>query len=227
MTDLITYLSEFATAERFEQLLRVVKNRTDYVTVVLEDIFQSQNASAVLRTCDCLGIQNIHIIENINKYVINPDVTLGSDKWLTVSRHNMTQQNTISAISSLKKLGYRIVATTPHTNDVTLEEFDVTKGKFAIMFGSEVRGLSQEALSEADEFIRIPMYGFTESFNISVSAAISLYHVISKLNCTQIDWKFSTGRQDEMLLHWLNLSIKDARNITKRFNQIQASKCKS
>ena len=140
-------------------------SRTRYLTVVLEDIFQSQNASAVLRTCDCFGIQDVHIIENRNPYEINPDVELGSAKWLNMNRYNKSGHNTLEAFTELRKKGYKIIATSPHKNDLMIQDLPI-EHKIALVFGSEREGLSDIALQNADAFVKIPMYGFTESFNI-------------------------------------------------------------
>jgi len=207
-SDLINYLEQFITQQRLNLFHQILNQRTRYITVVLEDIYQSQNASAVLRTADCFGIQDIHIIENKNEYQINPDVALGSYKWLNLVKYNNQKSNTLEAISDLKKQGYRIVATTPHTNDVNLEDFDVTQGKTALFFGTELNGLSDIMIVNADEYIKIPMVGFTESFNISVSVAIILHHLTSSLRKSEIDWQLSDNEKEEILLEWLKKTIK-------------------
>jgi len=196
---------------------KIIADRTKYLTLVLENIYQPHNASAVLRTCDCFGIQEVHIIENENQYNVNPDVALGSSKWLDLKRYNEEENNTLACISTLKKEGYRIVATTPHTNDVDLHDFDLSKGKTALMFGSEQPGLSKLALDNADEFLKIPMFGFTESFNISVSASIILHYLRLRLNQSGIDWKLTKSESDEILLDWLKQSIKRSDIIEKEF----------
>lgn len=214
---LIAYLSQCSFDRRLEQLKRVLQERTSYITVVLEDIYQSQNASAVLRTCDCFGIQNVHIIENRNKYSLNPQVTLGSSKWLNIIRYNKGENNTRNAIDGLKAEGYRIVATTPHLNDVSLEDFDVAKGKFALFFGTELSGLTEEVLRGADEYLRIPMYGFTESFNISVSAAIIVYHLSERLRASGINYHLSEDEREMVLLSWLRATTKHWHLVENRF----------
>ena len=216
---LIKYLSEVITENRLKQLGRVLEHRTRYLTVVLEDIYQSQNASAVLRTCDCFGVQDVHIIENRNEYKINPDVALGASKWLSLNYYNKKENNTFDAIQQLKEQGYRIVATTPHTNDVDLEDFDLSAGKTALVFGTELTGVSDVVMENADEFMKIPMYGFTESFNISVSAAISLHHLIYKLKNSDIAWQLLQDEADEILLSWLRKSIKKSDIIEKRYHE--------
>ncbi len=214
---LIQHLSKIITPERFTLFNSIIKDRTRYMTVVLEDIFQPHNASAVLRSCDCFGIQDVHIIENENEYNVNPLVALGSSKWLNLHKYNETGNNTLTTINKLKEDGYRIIATTPHTDDVNLEDFDISKGKFALMFGSEQPGLSKIAMEHADEFLKIPMYGFTESFNISVSAAIILNQLTSKLRQSDIKFKLSDTEQDEIILEWLKQSIKKSDMIVEDF----------
>lgn len=216
---LIEHLKEFATPHRYNTFLNVLKSRTQYVTVVLEDIYQSQNASAVLRSADGFGIQDVHIIENNHEFTINPDVEKGASKWLDLHKYNNLENNTLAAIKTLKKEGYRIVATTPHTDDINLEAFDLTKGKCAIVFGRETTGISDIVKEEADEFLKIPMYGYTESFNISVSAAIVMHHLRYQLERSKLDWELSSEASNRILIDWLRKSISSSETIIKRFNQ--------
>ncbi len=218
---LIDYLSELVTDERWQRMNEIIADRTEYLTVVLEDIYQPHNASAVLRTCDCFGIQNVHIIENQNEYTINPDVALGASKWLNLQKYNTEKNNTLACINSLKKEGYRIIATTPHTNDIDLNNFDLKKGKTALMFGSEQPGLSKLALEHADEFLKIPMFGFTESFNISVSASIILHYLRLMLNQSDIKWNLTERKKEEILLNWLRQSISRSDVIEKEYYKKQ------
>lgn len=216
--ELIKYLSEFITPQRLQLFEKVLSERTSYITLVLEDIFQPQNASAVLRTCDCFGIQHIHIIENRNTFTVDSEVAMGASKWLSLHKYNQKEQNSLNTIKKLKKDGYRIVATSPHLNDQFLPGFDLLKGKAAIVFGSELPGISKTILREADEYMKIPMYGFTESFNISVSAAIVLYQLAEKLRKEpEVDWKLSEQEKDEILLNWLKATIKRSSLLEKQF----------
>jgi tRNA (guanosine-2'-O-)-methyltransferase len=217
--NLIKFLSELVTDDRLNNFNRVLDKRTRYLSVVLEDIYQSQNASAVLRTCDCFGVQDIHIIENKYKYNVNPDVALGSAQWLNLKTYKSKDNNTLSTIKTLKKQNYRIVATTPHTNDCKLEDIDLTRGKIALFFGSELPGLSNVVMENADEFVKIPMVGFTESFNISVSAALCLYSITTRLRNSDVKWQLTADERDDILLDWLKTSIKDSENIVKLYHQ--------
>jgi len=216
---LITYLEQFVSERRLTLFESRLSNRTRYLTVVLEDIYQPHNASAVLRSCECFGVQDVHIIENRNEYRINPDVALGSYKWLTLYRHNSETFNTSSALASLKSQGYRLVAAMPHKKDRPLEQFDLSAGKFALLFGNELEGLTPEAISLADEFIQVPMVGFTESLNISVSAAICVHHLTSALRKSALPWNLSEDESKELKLTWLRNTIKRVDLIEKNFLQ--------
>lgn len=215
---LIEFLSGHLTSRRLELFDTVLQERTRYLTVVLEDIFQPQNASAVLRTCDCFGIQDVHIIENRNEFTVDREVAMGASKWLNIKKYNQNEQNSLQAIRALKAENYRIVATCPHTNDQQLHNFDIAKGKTALVFGSELPGISETIRNEADEFITIPMHGFTESFNISVSAAIILHHLtlIMRQN-SSIDWKLSDQEKEAVRLEWIRRSLKRADLLEQHF----------
>jgi tRNA (guanosine-2'-O-)-methyltransferase len=205
--DLIDYLCGFVTEERLGTMRRVLEERTRYLSVVIEDIYQPHNASAVLRTCDCFGIQDVHIVENRNAYRVNPGVELGTAQWLSLHRYNGGPSNTPAAIDALRSAGYRIVATTPHTNQRSLADFDLEAGPVALLFGNELEGLSETAFNLADEHLVIPMFGFVESFNISVSAAIILHALSSRLRASPIAYHISSEERDEILLQWLRGSI--------------------
>jgi len=173
----------------------------------------------VLRTCDGFGIQDVHIIENRNTYEINPEVELGTAQWLSLYRYNEQENNTEAAISSLKKKGYRIVATTPHTDEITITDFDISKSKTAVLFGTEIRGLSDTALEMADDYVKIPMVGFAESFNISVSAAIVLSEFISKFEQSKIPRGLEPAEAEEIMLQWVRNSINHIRLIESGFKK--------
>ncbi len=218
-SDLIEHLSVCVTENRYSLFKEVLSERTRYITVLLEDIFQSQNASAVLRTCDCTGIQDVHIVEQRNEYEINREVALGANQWLSLHYHNQGKDNIYSAVKALKEQGYRIVATSPHSEGTTPESFNLEQGKAALMFGTELNGLTDRALELADEYIQIPMVGFTESYNISVSAAITLYTLRKRLESSGIEWLLGQDEQSALLLNWLRNSVRMSRKIEKQFHE--------
>ena len=200
--ELIKYLSTFITENRLQKFDALIQHRTRHISVVLEDIYQPHNAAAVLRSCDCFGIQDVHVIENQNKFEPNPDVELGSLKWLTLAKYDSTEKS----IASLKKNGYKIVVTSPHKNDCSIEELDITN-KTALFFGTEMRGATPVAFEQADAFVKIPMVGFTESLNISVSAAVTLYTLVSRLKKSNVKWQLSEKELEEIKLQWIKNSL--------------------
>ncbi|MGD1700343.1 TrmH family RNA methyltransferase [Dapis sp. BLCC M229] len=214
---LITYLSQFVTIARREKILSVLQQRTRHITVILEDIYQPHNASAVLRSCDSFGVQDVHIVENKNIFTITQGVTIGSDRWLTLYRYNQRDiNNTEECLKKLKSEDYIIAATTLHKEQITIEQLSVKK-KVALMFGSEINGLSEYAHNNADVSVKIPMVGFSESFNISVSAALCLYDVMNRLKKEHNNWELSNTEKLDLELDWLRKSIKAGELIEKKF----------
>jgi tRNA (guanosine-2'-O-)-methyltransferase len=216
-TGLCSLFKSLKLEKRNDLMDRVLNERTRYITVALENIYQPHNASAVLRSCDCFGVQDVHIIENSYQYEFNPHVSLGAAQWLTLHRYNASENNTPECIAQLKKEGYRIVATTPNAQAIDIHDFDCSKGKFALLFGTEKFGLTPEACALADEFIRIPMYGFTESFNISVSVALCLFNLTGKIRSEKTDWQLSEEEQVDIYLQWFRNTIKNSELIERKY----------
>ncbi|MBN2639012.1 MAG: RNA methyltransferase [Bacteroidales bacterium] len=205
--ELLDFLTPYITEHKKELFKKILNYRTKYITVVLEDIYQPQNASAVLRSADLTGIQDVHVIENKNEYQVNPKVAMGSSKWLNLIKYNSSENNTLDAYNKLREKGYRIVATTPHTNDQLPDQISLDN-KIALVFGTELKGLSDIAIQNADEYLKIPMFGFTESYNISVSAALSMYILTERLRNSDIKWQLSDNERLEILLEWTRRSIR-------------------
>lgn len=217
--NLIEHLSQFVTPQRCEKMRTVIAERTRYITVALEDIYQPHNASAVLRSCDGFGVQDAYIIEGRNRFKPNKGIELGTSQWLTLHRFNKAGTSTAAAVKDLRSRGYRIVATSPRGNDVELEKFDLQKGPAAFFFGNELDGLTEAMKQQADEFVKIPMFGFVESFNISVSCALVLHHLVHQLRQQQIEWQLTQEEKNELLLGWLRKSIKNWRTIEAHFKE--------
>lgn len=214
----VEYLREFVVDEKNALFDKLIQERTDYVTVVMEDLFQSHNQSAVMRSADCFGIQNVHLIENRNHYDSSSTVSQGARDWLTLHRHKELKNNTLPTLRQLKAEGFRIIATTPHTDDVLIDDLDLEKGKMAFFLGTELTGLSDQVISEADEFVKVPMFGFTESLNVSVCAAIIMYSVTQRLRQSSLDWHLSEDRKYEILFQWYQHTVKASDEILERFN---------
>lgn len=194
------------------------KDRTKHLTVVLENIYQEHNASAVIRSCDCFGIQELHVIEKNNQYKIQRDIALGAGRWVDLYNYDQGESPTKDCISKLKNKGYRIVATTPHEKDVTIHDLDITT-PIALVFGTERKGISQEIIEMADEFVRIPMYGFTESFNISVSVALALNSLRDRLNQSNVDWKLNEKEQTLLKIKWCKKILRSGNEMEEEFRR--------
>jgi len=215
---LLEHLLSYLTERRKELFKEVCSKRTKHFTVVTEDVYQLHNTSAVMRSCDVFGIQELHVIEEKLGKKIDREIAMGAQKWVNIHRHHSTDV----CIDVLKKEGYQIIATSPHNNATELSEFDITK-KSAFFFGKEKDGLSNTVLNNADGFLKIPMYGFTESLNISVSAAIILQSVVTRLKDSNIDWKLTESEKKELIFHWTKMTIKSADQIIDRFYKSSTS----
>lgn len=212
----IHYLTTFLTEERNARMVEVLSNRTRHLTVVIEDLYQTQNISAVMRTCECVGIQDIHIIEGENEFSIHSAISMGADKWLNRFHYPVGENHLVSAINGLKEKGYSIVATLPGDDSCFMEDLPIEK-PIALLFGTELKGLTREAIDLADRTVKIPMYGFTTSFNISNSVAILSTYLIEKLRKSTLNWKLSEEEKECLHLEWLQKSIKTPDLIIQKF----------
>ncbi len=208
----IDYLATFMTEERFSLFERTLAQRTCHMTLLAENTFHPHNAAALIRHCEAFGVQQMHTVETRCQFDPSQNISRGSDRWIDLVRHNSTAE----ALTALKAEGYRLVATTPHRESCTPETFDVTKGKFALIFGTEHAGISDEAMAAADEYLRIPMCGMVESLNVSASAAILIYQLSQRLRAQVEGWQLSEEEQVRLLYRWTRLSVKDADRILQR-----------
>lgn len=211
-TAYLTYLENIVTDRRKERFLDVLEHRTKHLTVVVEDLFQLHNTSAVMRSCEVFGLQELHVIEQKYGKTIDKEIAMGAEKWVDIHRYNNNQ----ACINSLRAKGYQIVATTPHIDANLLDDFDVSKPS-ALFFGTERLGLSEDIMQQADVFLKIPMVGFTESLNISVSAAIIIQNLTSKLRSSGVDYKLTEEEILEKKIDWCRKTIKDIDFITERY----------
>jgi tRNA (guanosine-2'-O-)-methyltransferase len=211
------FLGQYISDKRKEIMERVLSERTRYITIVLEDIYQSQNASAVVRTCECMGLQDIHIIEDESKYSTNRKVLKGSDKWVDLIRYKEKKaNNAANCFKALRNAGYKIYATDPSPDGLSIDEIQLDQ-KIALVMGNELRGTSAQALDQADAKVNIPMYGFTESLNISVSAAICLNTLIPKLRKSTTDWRLTDQEKKYLRLKWYRSSVRKSELLEREF----------
>lgn len=210
--ELLNYLETIITEERKQRFIEVLQYRSKHFTVAVEDVYQLHNTSAVMRSCEVFGVQELNVIEQRFGKRIDKQIAMGAQKWVDIIRH----KDSISCMDNLRSKGYQIIATTPHNDSVYLENFDISKPS-AIFFGTEKEGLSDEVMQNADGFLKIPMVGFTESLNISVSAAIIIQNLMQRLRASDINWKLSEEEILEKRLDWTRKSIKDIDFIERRF----------
>jgi len=204
-----------------EMFDRIASERTKHITIAIENVYQEHNASAVLRSCDCFGLQELHVIEKDNQYKVQRDIALGAGRWVDMYNYNQGNQVTSDCINRLKSNGYTIVATTPHTEN-TIYDLDLSK-PVALVFGTERRGISEEVEQMADTFVKIPMYGFTESFNISVSVAIILNTLRQRLEQSSYNWKLSKEEQIALKIKWCRKILNSGEQLEKHFREKHSS----
>lgn len=204
------YLMSFMTPERVDNFRRVLAKRTQYISLLTENTFHTQNSSALIRHCDAFGVMDIHAVENLCRFTAHHDIVRGSDKWINLHRYDTSREG----ITALKSAGYRIVVTSPYMGGSTPESFDVEAGAFALVFGEEKNGVSQDAVELADEFIQIPMCGMVESLNVSASAAILIYQLTERVRASKnIDWHLPEQQQQKALFEWCFKSVRSADKI--------------
>ncbi|MDT0293788.1 RNA methyltransferase [Mesonia ostreae] len=217
--ELLDYLQDYLTPRRRNLFEKVLAQRTNHFTVATEDVYQLHNTSAVIRSCDVFGIQNVHITEERNRKRIDREIAMGAQKWVDINRYHTAKDS----LDTLRAKGYKIIATTPHNDACLLEDFDISKPS-ALFFGTEKDGLSTEIMEQADGFLKIPMVGFTESLNISVSAAIILQSITSKLKRSEVEWRLSEEEIYNAKLNWAKNTIKSSDQIIERFLAEQNAK---
>jgi tRNA (guanosine-2'-O-)-methyltransferase len=210
--DYLNYLENIITENRRDKFIDILSRRTKHFTVAIEDIFQLHNASAVMRSCEIFGFQELNIIEEKYGKTIDKEIAMGAQKWVDVNRFNSTG----ACIAELKAKGYRIIATSPHEDSCLLEDFDISQPA-ALFFGTERLGLSEDVLGQADGYLKIPMFGFTESINVSSSAAIIIQALSSRLRNSDIQWQLTEEEMLEKRIDWARKSIKDIDYITQRY----------
>ena len=210
--DLLTYLETYLTEERKQRFLDVLQKRTKHITVAVEDVYQLHNTSAILRSCDVFGVQELHVIEHRFGKRLDKNIAVGAEQWVDVHRYGTTAD----CVAKLKSDGYRIIATTPHNDSSLLPDFFPSE-KSAIFFGTEKEGLSETVMQQADGFLKIPMVGFSESLNVSVSAAIIIQQLAQKVRDSDVDWRLTEAEILEKRLDWTKKSIKHVKGIIKRY----------
>lgn len=210
--DLLAYLEGYLTEERKQRFLEVLQYRTKHITITIEDVYQMHNTSAIIRSCDVFGVQEVHVVEDRFAKRLDKNIAMGAEKWVDVRRYH----NTKDCITNLKQQGYQIIATTPHNDSTLLPEFYPDQ-KSAIFFGTEKEGLSDVVMHQADGFLKIPMVGFSESLNVSVAAAIIIQDLAHKVRVSEVDWQLTEAEILDKRMDWTQKSIQHVKGIIKRY----------
>lgn len=221
MTEDAYVLQEFykiITPNKVGLFEKIAPQRSRHLVVGLENIQQDHNASAIMRTMDCLGFQELHLIEKNNNYQFQRDIALGAARWLDVMQHQQEPEPVLDSIAHLRQKGYQIVATSPHLKASTPQNIDLTQ-PIALFFGAEKHGISEELSANADAFLHIPMHGFTESFNLSVSAALVLSALRTRLEASSIDWLLSPEAQTELKISWCERILNGGPQLAQKFRE--------
>lgn len=217
--ELLVYLSATLTGERLDRIETVLSRRTRRITVVLEDIYHPPNAGAVIRTCECLGIQDLYVIRRNKQFTVSTDVVRGAAQWVTLNRYEKDENSTAACIADLKERGYKLAATTLRAGRklLTPDELPANE-RIALCLGEEENGLSDQIHDAADYWVRIPMYGFTQSYNISVSAALCLQPLMRKLRDGATPWQLDEQEKSRLRAEWICNSVKHLNQLVERFN---------
>jgi len=216
---LLSFLKQYVSDNHQEAIEQKLASRTNFLTIVLEDIYNPHNANAVVRSCECFGIQQLHIIEERNEFQLSPNVLQGSSKWIDLKRYKEPgKKNILVCYEELRKNGYRIVATKPNPDSVSVKNMEISK-PVALVFGTELNGLTESAIAEADEMVHIPMFGFTENFNISVSAALCMYEILGQIRSSDVPWQLEEKEKCNIRLDWHRKSVQRIDLLEEEFNK--------
>ena len=210
--EIYDYLQQFLTNERLSKIEHFSKESSDFVLPVMEDVYQFRNAAAIVRSVEACGFHHVVALEEENVFNLNLKVTKGAETWVQVEK----MPNNLDSLKEIKSRGYRILAVSPEKNATMLPDYEV-KEPIALVFGTELEGVSDEILDFADETLAIPMFGFTKSFNVSVAAAICMYELKQKLIKSGIEYKLSDEKLLELKIRWAKNSIKSSEQILERF----------
>lgn len=209
-------LCEHLTPRKRELFDEMANNRTRYFTAVLEDVYQAQNTSAILRSAEAWAMQDLHVVENEHSFAHHRRIAKGAKDWLTVHRYNQQVNNSEVCLQHLKNKGYQIVVTALREDSVPLAEMDLSS-PVAVVLGTELTGASDTALQMADQKVIIPMYGFTESLNVSVAAGVIFNFISGEIRRRNLNWQLSDEEKLALKIQWARKTIYWSDHIVEMF----------
>ncbi|WP_449399362.1 TrmH family RNA methyltransferase [Chryseobacterium wanjuense] len=206
------YLKQFLTEERLSKIEHFSQESSDFVLPVMDDVYQFRNAAAIIRSVEACAFHKVIAMEEENVFNPNLTVTKGAETWVEVEK----MPKNLASLKNIKERGYKILAVSLEKNAVMLPDYQITE-PIALVFGTELEGVSQEVIDFADETLAIPMYGFTKSFNVSVAAGICMYELKQKLMKSGIDYKLSEEKLLKMKIRWAVNSMRSGQQIFEKY----------
>ncbi|MCQ9636863.1 RNA methyltransferase [Chryseobacterium sp. WG23] len=214
LAETFEYLKQFLTDERLTKIEHFSHESSDFVLPVMDDVYQFRNAAAIIRSVEACAFHKVVAMEEENVFNPNLTVTKGAETWVEVEK----VPKNIASLQNIKDRGYKILAVSLEKNAVMLPDYQITE-PIALVFGTELKGVSKEVIDFADETLAIPMYGLTKSFNVSVAAGICMYELKQKLMRSGIDYKLNDQKRLEMKLRWAVNSIKSGKEILAKYRK--------
>ena len=208
------YLKQFLTDERLQKIEHFAAESSNFVLPVMEDVYQFRNAAAIVRSVEACGFHKIVAMESENVFNPNLRVTKGAETWVEVEK----LPHHLDSLKEIKNRGYKILEVSHENNPTMIPDYQINE-PVALVFGTELEGVTDEILEFADETLAIPMYGFTKSFNVSVAAAICVYELKQKLIKSNIDYKLSEEKLWRMKVRWAVNSIRSGVEILTDFQK--------
>jgi len=212
----IDLLSSFLSASRNSKIDHVISHRTNNIRLVLENITDPHNAAACIRTAEAYGVQHVHVINSNNKFSLAESITAGADRWVSLQQHKSTEE----CISTVKSLGYSLCVSDLETGTRPIHEiksiypnFSLTQPKLSFVFGNETYGVSSTMKKVSDFRFILPMVGFTQSFNISVSVSVCLTYLKAY---GLLEPSFTNDEKQKLKLEWLLKEIDGDVNTGKQ-----------
>lgn len=201
-SELLKALKAQLTVERRERIESVASQRTRKISLILEDIQQEHNTGALLRTADILGIQDVHLVSQEYEARLAKAIAKGSTNWVDLHRYQERDENNLAhCLAKIKGEGYQLIVADPE-GDFALPELEYNGQPMAVLMGAEWEGVSEQAKAAADLKVSIPQYGFTQSFNVSVAAALILQQLTTSMRRSGFDWRLEEEERTELELAW-------------------------
>lgn len=215
-------LFDLLTEHKKNLFTTLIEYRTNHIAWLADNFYHEQNSSAIIRSADCFGYNTVFVIEDKYRFKVNEEIAMGAQKWVNTVIFQVGNVDYGQAIHAIKQSGYKLIAATPHINGLSVENLDIRK-PICIAMGSERHGHHPEILEEADGFVAIPMEGFSESLNVSVTAGVLMYTLKKRLKSEGIDWQLSDADKKRQILIWMLKTIPSAQKMVERWIQEEAN----